>query len=112
MTLGYETALLTAERVLNAEALAAAVAMRTEGEGSEDVTEAGVIAELVSIQEGAVKLVRHHGDPDAAIPDPVEALARLFRRALARQLEGRLLLLYLLLAGVRARPLHSRAVLD
>ena len=47
MTHGYETALLTAACVLNAEALAAAVPMQTEGKGVESVTDADVVTELV-----------------------------------------------------------------
>ena len=43
VTLGYQPALLTAERVLDAEALAASVAVRAEVEGAEAVSEADVV---------------------------------------------------------------------
>ena len=112
MTHGDKSALLSAERVLNAEFLAAAVAMRTEGKGAEAVSEADVMAEVVARQEGAMKLVWHHGNPDAALPDPVEALPRLLGGLLAHQLQGLLLLLDLLLACVGARLAHVHPELD
>ena len=43
VTLGYQPALLTAERVLDAEALTASVAVRAEVEGAEAVSEADVV---------------------------------------------------------------------